>query len=227
MTSLREFFAQTDPLNPDSDGDGLKDGVETDTGVFASSANTGTSPRIKDSDDDGLGFFHRLTVNPGDSINGFDPFVWHYWAVVKDGGDKSIWVDGVKVAENEGAAPLNTDISSLFIGSAINGSQFLDGQLDDFAVFARVLSGEEINQLAAGTLPNELPEPAPPAAVDLIVQISSNAGEVTITWDAPGTKLQSTANVSDSASWTDVSEATSPHTKAVSEAQEYFRIVNP
>ena len=395
MTSLQEFFAQTDPLNPDSDGDGLNDGVETDTGVFVSSANTGTSPRIKDSDDDGLddnvetsdtatnpnmadsdrdgfsdgfelqhqsdpikgsitpitlggsllayfdfedtgtvdvaasvaggieavinlpiyetgsgrdgnvmgfvadgnlvvedasslniassvdkitvafwqnsfvlsgvtfaieapagafsqsarlligdpdviwdtsrpsaaddgsGFFHRLTVNPVDSIDGFDPYVWHHWAVVKDGEHKSIWIDGVKVGENEGAAPLNTDMSALFIGSAINGSQFLDGQLDDFAVFARALSGEEINQLAGGTLPNELSEPAPPAAVDLIVQISSNADEVTITWDAPGTKLQSTANVSDSASWVDVSNATSPYTKVASEAQEFFRIVNP
>ena len=42
-------------LDPDDDGDGLADPVETDTGVFVSASDTGTDPNRADSDGDGLG----------------------------------------------------------------------------------------------------------------------------------------------------------------------------
>lgn len=42
-------------LDPDDDGDGLPDTVETDTGVFVSAADTGTDPNDPDSDGDGVG----------------------------------------------------------------------------------------------------------------------------------------------------------------------------
>jgi hypothetical protein len=44
--------APTDPLRADTDLDGLRDNVETDTGVFVSAANTGTDPRVADTDGD-------------------------------------------------------------------------------------------------------------------------------------------------------------------------------
>jgi hypothetical protein len=44
----------TDPLNPDTDGDGLSDGVETDTGIFVDAGNTGTDPLNPDTDGDGI-----------------------------------------------------------------------------------------------------------------------------------------------------------------------------
>ncbi len=44
----------TDPINPDTDGDGLSDGVETNTGTFASASDTGTNPTEEDSDGDGF-----------------------------------------------------------------------------------------------------------------------------------------------------------------------------
>jgi hypothetical protein len=44
----------TDPLKFDTDGDGLSDSVETNTGVFADSTDTGTDPNAKDTDQDGL-----------------------------------------------------------------------------------------------------------------------------------------------------------------------------
>lgn len=43
----------TDPLNPDSDGDNLLDGVESNTGSFTSDLDTGTNPNVLDSDNDG------------------------------------------------------------------------------------------------------------------------------------------------------------------------------
>ncbi|MED6306212.1 MAG: hypothetical protein VX898_04720 [Candidatus Thermoplasmatota archaeon] len=44
----------TDPHNPDTDGDGLLDGVETMTWIWLSDNETGTNPLNSDSDDDGL-----------------------------------------------------------------------------------------------------------------------------------------------------------------------------
>jgi len=53
-------------LDPDDDGDGLPDTVETDTGVFVSAADTGTDPNDPDSDGDG--------VSDGDEVAaGSDP----------------------------------------------------------------------------------------------------------------------------------------------------------
>ncbi|MEM9177399.1 MAG: thrombospondin type 3 repeat-containing protein [Myxococcota bacterium] len=53
-------------LDPDDDGDGLDDLVETATGVFVSALNTGSSPFLPDSDGDG--------VNDGvEVLAGFDP----------------------------------------------------------------------------------------------------------------------------------------------------------
>src|SRR5205085_7761369 len=54
LTNLQEFAAGTDPANPDTDGDGLKDGVETNTGVWVSASNTGTNPLLADTDGDGV-----------------------------------------------------------------------------------------------------------------------------------------------------------------------------
>jgi hypothetical protein len=41
-------------LDPDDDGDGLADPVETGTGVFVSASDTGTDPNVADSDGDGV-----------------------------------------------------------------------------------------------------------------------------------------------------------------------------
>lgn len=53
-SNLAEYQRQTDPHDPDSDGDGLLDGHETSTGTFVSVTNTGTHPLRTDSDGDGL-----------------------------------------------------------------------------------------------------------------------------------------------------------------------------
>ena len=41
-------------LDPDSDGDGLDDVVETNLGSYLSPSNTGTDPLLADSDGDGV-----------------------------------------------------------------------------------------------------------------------------------------------------------------------------
>ena len=43
----------TDPTDPDSDGDGLTDEVETNTGVDNGPTDTGSNPTLVDTDGDG------------------------------------------------------------------------------------------------------------------------------------------------------------------------------
>ncbi|YCM45740.1 hypothetical protein V2O64_06895 [Verrucomicrobiaceae bacterium 227] len=54
LANLREFELQSSPQNPDTDGDGLSDGVESNRGVYLGSHDTGTSPILADTDRDGL-----------------------------------------------------------------------------------------------------------------------------------------------------------------------------
>jgi hypothetical protein len=54
LTNLAEYQKKTLPLNPDTDGDGFKDGVETSTGFWTSVTDTGTDPLNPDMDGDGL-----------------------------------------------------------------------------------------------------------------------------------------------------------------------------
>jgi len=68
--------APTDPLRPDTDLDGLRDDVETDTGVFVSATNTGTDPRLADTDGDtfadGQEVFHVSDPNDPSATPDFD-----------------------------------------------------------------------------------------------------------------------------------------------------------
>ena len=54
LTDLEELTAGTNPTNADSDGDGIADGAETNTGTFVNASDTGTNPGNPDSDGDGL-----------------------------------------------------------------------------------------------------------------------------------------------------------------------------
>lgn len=61
----------------DTDGDGLADGVETNTGTFVSASDTGTDPNDPDTDDDGLA--DGVETNTGTFVSasdtGTDPHV--------------------------------------------------------------------------------------------------------------------------------------------------------
>ena len=62
------------PTTLDSDGDGLTDDVETDTGIYVSPTDTGTDPNDPDSDDDGVNdglevLFGSDPNNPADTVS--------------------------------------------------------------------------------------------------------------------------------------------------------------
>ena len=54
----------------DTDGDGLADGVETNTGTFVSASDTGTDPNDPDTDDDGLA--DGVETNTGTFVSASD-----------------------------------------------------------------------------------------------------------------------------------------------------------
>jgi hypothetical protein len=71
LTNLTEYHLGTQANNPDSDGDGLKDGVETNTGAYVSATNTGTSPVNPDTDGDGLS--DGVETNSGNFVDAANP----------------------------------------------------------------------------------------------------------------------------------------------------------
>lgn len=79
LANLAEYQRGTAANNPDTDADGLRDGVETGSGQFVSGNDTGTNPLKPDTDGDGLGdaaesgsgLFISAT-NPGTNPNAAD-----------------------------------------------------------------------------------------------------------------------------------------------------------
>ena len=76
----------TVPTDSDSDDDTLLDGVETGTGVFENAGDTGSDPNDADSDDDGVG--------DGDEVNaGTDPNVPDLRRVTDSEGNTYLLID--------------------------------------------------------------------------------------------------------------------------------------
>ncbi len=100
-SDAEEFARDTNPTDPDSDDDGLPDGVESATGSFESPAATGTSPTDPDSDDDGLldGAETNDGTFDGPADTGTDPNRFDT--------DLDAWGDGAEV--NAGSDPTDPD----------------------------------------------------------------------------------------------------------------------
>lgn len=64
LSNSVEYTRQTDPRLADTDGDGLRDAVETNTGVWMSVNDTGTNPLVADTDGDGLTDGAELAIKP-------------------------------------------------------------------------------------------------------------------------------------------------------------------
>jgi hypothetical protein len=103
--------------------------------------------------DGNIYFDHAGAAPPATRISGspaIDWTQWHHFAFVKDGGKKTVYIDGVVfLNQDTGAAAFPTDFNTLFIG--YNGTaNSVDGQMDDFAVFASGVGADDIMSVASG-----------------------------------------------------------------------------
>ena len=76
LTDKGEYQRNSDPTQPDTDGDGLGDLIETGTGKFVSATDTGSNPTKADSDGDGVpdGQEIKLGTNPNKADTDGDGF---------------------------------------------------------------------------------------------------------------------------------------------------------
>ncbi len=86
-----------------------------------------------------------------------DYTTWHHLALVKDGDNKFIYFDGSLLTTGVNTAPIATAITELFIGNAPLGTEAVNGDIDDVAVFSHALSATDAFSLSTGVSPETLP----------------------------------------------------------------------
>lgn len=74
---------------------------------------------------------------------------WIHVAGTYDAKKLRLYIDGEEVASNDVAGDIGHDTSDLLIGSAAphDGSYNLDGDLDEFMIFSKVLTKDEIQEI--------------------------------------------------------------------------------
>lgn len=96
------------------------------------------------------------------SRTAFGDGAWHLLALSREGGVVRLSVDGGTPATATGlTGSVSADqaaISGLRLGSKPDGTDVLQGALDDFRLYHRALTAAELTQAAAGRFPGELPE---------------------------------------------------------------------
>jgi autotransporter-associated beta strand protein len=77
LTNLQEYTLGTNPNLFDTDADGIRDGYETNTGIWVSASNTGTNPLVLDTDGDTLrdGYETNTTVFVSATNTGTNPHI--------------------------------------------------------------------------------------------------------------------------------------------------------
>ena len=114
--------------------------------------------------------------------DGTDFTQWHHFAFVKNGDVKEIWLNGELVVSQPGAAPLPFDITELTLGSSTGGAESIQGIMDDYALFSRALTPEQIALLAEGTSAIDLV--TPPKVVITDISVNPDNGQATMTWSS-------------------------------------------
>jgi hypothetical protein len=161
---------------------------------------------------------------------------WEHWAVVYDGTNLSVYLNGNTgpkggFASQPVTAPLGGYLGfqdGILIGSEVaeSGNRNWNGLLDDVAIFKIALSQSQIQTVMAGDFSAFVPKPP--------LSVSNSAGNIALSWPAAQAtfRLQSNTDLAP-ASWADVSTlpvqngATLTVTLPVGAGTQYFRLIGP
>ena len=90
-------------------------------------------------------------VGPGGEGQLFETNKWYHIAAVKDSGKLRFYIDGVQIEEHDVPSPHAQGAENLYIGktSGYRSATFL---MDDFFLFTRALSADEVNAIKNGQL---------------------------------------------------------------------------
>ena len=69
LTTRREYELGTNPAKGDTDGDGLQDSYETNTGIYNGPQDTGTDPNDPDTDGDGVSDGDEISTDTNPTVN--------------------------------------------------------------------------------------------------------------------------------------------------------------
>ena len=123
-------------------------GVDTNTFMYLVNAGSSGFVRFR---------FASVPLNKNQVLEGVDPLpvgTWTHVAVTIGDNGVSIYVDGAQIAQQAPAALRPSDMGDTgnnFIGhSPFAADPYLDGQIDEFRIYNRVLSAVEIGRLAKG-----------------------------------------------------------------------------
>ena len=76
---------------------------------------------------------------------GIDFLEWHHFVFIKDGPNKSIWIDGELFLEGVNSGTLYDDWGTTYLGVNDGGAgDHLAGIVDDFAIWGRAITPEEV-----------------------------------------------------------------------------------
>ena len=143
---------------------------------------------------------------------------WVYLAGTFDGTTKRFFVNGEEVGSGSPSfTPNDGDVLRIGGGATESptGNYFFEGLIDEAAVYDKALSGARIlTHYQAGR----------PVVDDLMIAIALEGGQVVLTWEGTATLQKAD---SPTGPWTDEAGATSPHPVTPTDAQMYWRLMNP
>lgn len=168
----------------------------------------------------GNGFSQRFFVPAPTFTTG----PWYHIAAVYDGFGRTLtfYLNGdiVEVLNLGSAPPVN--LTSAHIGAWLGFDQnfyrFMDGQIDEVAIYATALPPERIAAHYQAAF-----APIPPW-----LNHTRLTGAILFSWEGDGFALQQTTNVANPFAWTDIPNANlSPYQVLTQPGQRFFRLRRP
>ncbi len=155
--------------------------------------------------------------------------LWHHFVAVSDAAavefGTALYVDGVRYGVQTAAPVISANNLNVRIGENPGAtSREWAGELDDIAIWNRVVVPSEVTQLYASgagkPLGTFLP---PPAGEPVTVKVSRSGGALTIQWSPAGGTLEVSPALGPTANWTAVGAA-NPASITIGSVNAYYRV---